>query len=136
MLMLAIIIISLLTLDCWKSLYQSFHLALNAIQAMLNFFDDLTYRMAYSHKLTFFCHICSCNIETFTSEKCEKSINVQGRKKIENNVRVVAVFWEIGKGHEEMINAARCMNMFCIGETSYRTINDALHDAYEHGCYY
>ena len=47
-----------------------------------DFFDNSVFRMGYSHKLRFSCHNCPYNIETFTSEQCEKQLNVQGRKKI------------------------------------------------------
>ena len=97
----------------------------------IKFFDDSAFRMGYSHKLKFSCHNWPYNIETFTSEQCEKQLNVRGRKKFEINVRAVAAFREIGKGHEGMVNVSSCMNMFHLGEPAYHAVNDALQDAYE-----
>ena len=45
---------------------------------------------------------------------------------MEINVRAVGAFREVGKGHEALVNVARCMNMFSITETAFTAINDSL----------
>ena len=59
-------------------------------------------------------------------DECKQFESVQGRKKMEINVRAVGAFREVGKGHEAFVNVARCMNMFSITETAFTAINDSL----------
>ena len=88
--------------------------------------DNLSLRMGYAHKLKLLCLDCLYEKERFTSSECKQFESVQGRKKMEISVRAVDAFHEVGKGHEALVNVARCMNMFSITETAFTAINDSL----------
>ena len=95
------------------------------------FSDELSLRMGYAHKLKLMCQHCQNESVTFTSQECERFNPSQGRNKFKINVRTVIGFREVGKGHEAMVNVARCMNMFSLGNAAYNQINGSLGDAYE-----
>ena len=93
--------------------------------------DKLSSRMGYAHKLSLTCNACKFNKETYTSTECVNINKVQGRIKFEINIRAVASFREIGRGHESLVNFSRCMNMFSIQRKTYNSISESLHGAYE-----
>ncbi|XP_057301380.1 uncharacterized protein LOC130635880 [Hydractinia symbiolongicarpus] len=101
------------------------------------FLNKLNLRMGLACKLQLLCNDCSHEVTFFTSEECRKSEPIKtnndnkGRNLFECNVRTVAAFREIGKGHESIINFSRCMNVHSISEWTYRNINKDLHDAYQ-----
>ena len=67
----------------------------------------------------------------FTSNEVTQPTKKQGRKMFEVNVRSIIAFREIGRGHEQILNYARLMNMQGISNSSFTNINNALFEAYE-----
>ena len=61
--------------------------------------------------------------------KEKECIKKPGRTLFEANVRTVAAFREIGKGHEAIVNFARIINMPTLSEPNSRNINAELHTA-------
>ena len=88
--------------------------------------------MGFSHKLVVYCDDCPYSEATFASQLCNKSEKYkQGRQPFEMNIRTVTAFCEIGKRYEGIQNVARCMNMFSISDTSFRSLNEQLQVAHE-----
>lgn len=93
--------------------------------------DDLTRQIGFSHKLVISCDDCPYSEVMFTSQLCNKSKKIPGRQPFKINIRTVTAFREIGKGYKGIQNVARCMNMFSISNTSFRSLNEQLQVAYE-----
>ena len=87
-------------------------------------------RMGFATKLEVIYSSCSWKHQSFMSKECSQEGRAT-RSPFEVNLRVVAAFREIGKGHSGIENFCRCMNMNGISQTGYRKLKLKLAEAYE-----
>ena len=96
--------------------------------------DDLHLRMGFSHKLTIHCPNCDWSKSTFTSPKvvarkeCEET--TKGRKMLDVDIRSVIGFREVSFGYAAMKSFSRCMNINCLSENGFNTVNNKVMNAY------
>ena len=87
-------------------------------------------RMGFATKLKVFCLSCSWMHQSFMSKECLQE-GRSTRSPFEVNIRVVAAFREIGRGHSGIEHFSRCMNMYGISQTACRKLTLKLAEAYE-----
>ena len=94
--------------------------------------DDLHLRMGFSHQLTIHCPNCDWNKRTFTSpqvarKECKEK---QERKIFDVNIRSVIGLREVGCGYATMKSFSRCMNINCLSENGFNSVNNDVMNAY------
>ena len=96
----------------------------------INFFNSLKEKYGLSSKLQFNCDLCNWSRYFYTSK--ELSSNTRGRKPYDINVRTVAAFREVGKGHSAVETVCGYMNI-CppMNISAYKKTEGELYENYK-----
>ena len=112
----------IINFEILKQFSRRFIVCSECLSKNIKFGDDLSCRIGYAHKIYIFCRECSYRESTYRSKQSQNVWKSQGRIKFGINIRKVAAFGEIGKGLEGIQNVTRCLNMFSIGDPSYKPL--------------